>query len=196
MNPETLKKSIEDHGKWLRSDPQGVRADLRGANLSGASLSDADLSDADLRGANLSGASLSDADLSDADLSGANLSGASLSGASLSDADLSGASGLPAIEKLENIRGLVLEAVNREGCSLDVGTWHACETTHCLAGWITTIYPQGKLLESIYECSAAAALILNACGETIPNFYDTAGGCDERAMEWLVSGVQPQPEAE
>ena len=69
-----LAEIIEKHGKWLRDEDGGERADL---------------SDADLSGANLSDANLSGANLSDADLSGSNLSGAYLSGANLSDANLS-----------------------------------------------------------------------------------------------------------
>ena len=84
-----LKLVLELHGKWLRGEAGGSRANLSRANLSGADLSRANLSRADLSWANLSGADLSGADLSWADLSGANLSRADLSGADLSGADLS-----------------------------------------------------------------------------------------------------------
>ena len=79
MNTSEIKKILDLHIKWLRSEDGGSRADLRGADLSRADLSRADLSRADLSGANLSGANLSRADLSGANLSGANLSGADLS---------------------------------------------------------------------------------------------------------------------
>ncbi len=69
MTKEELKKKLELHVKWLRNEPDGVRADLSGANLSGADLSRANLSGANLSRANLSGANLSGADLSWADLS-------------------------------------------------------------------------------------------------------------------------------
>jgi uncharacterized protein YjbI with pentapeptide repeats len=89
-----LKQILENHEKWLLGTEGGVRADLRGANLSdanlrGANLSDANLSDANLRGANLRGANLSDANLRGADLRGADLRGANLSDANLSGANLS-----------------------------------------------------------------------------------------------------------
>ena len=84
-----ISEKIELHRKWLRGESDGVKADLRRADLSGADLRRADLSGADLRRADLS-----DADLSDADLSGADLSGADLSGADLRRADLSDAKGL------------------------------------------------------------------------------------------------------
>ncbi|WP_288080674.1 pentapeptide repeat-containing protein [Pseudomonas sp.] len=67
--PEELAEIIEKHGKWLRSEEGGERANLSGANLSGANLSNADLSHASLSGANLSHANLSGADLSGANLS-------------------------------------------------------------------------------------------------------------------------------
>ena len=73
-----LAEIIESHGKWLRVEEGGSRANLYGANLSGADLSGANLSGADLYGANLSGANLSGANLSGADLSGADLYGADL----------------------------------------------------------------------------------------------------------------------
>ena len=96
MDAEKIKEIIELHGKWLRTEEDGKRADLSGADLSGANLSGAnlpwaDLSGADLSGANLSRANLSGADLSRANLSRANLSGANLFWADLSRADLSGA---------------------------------------------------------------------------------------------------------
>ena len=58
LEKEKIREIIESHGKWLRNEEGGIRANLRGANLRGANL----------RGANLSGANLSGADLSDADL--------------------------------------------------------------------------------------------------------------------------------
>ena len=66
-----LNKILDLHKKWLDNNPDGVRANLRGANLSGANLSGANLS-----GENLRWADLSRANLGRADLRGANLSGA------------------------------------------------------------------------------------------------------------------------
>lgn len=53
LSKEKLKEIIESHGKWLRDEEGGQRADLR---------------DVDLRGANLQGAKLQGADLRDVDL--------------------------------------------------------------------------------------------------------------------------------
>ena len=83
ITQEKLKEIIASHGKWMRCEEGGERADLsnaylRGAYLRGAYLRGADLSNAYLRGAYLRGADLSGADLRGADLSGADLSGADL----------------------------------------------------------------------------------------------------------------------
>ena len=101
ISAKKLQEIIKSHGRWLRNEEGGERANLRGAdlgsadlssaNLRGADLSSADLGSADLSSANLRGADLSGADLSSADLSSADLSGANLRGADLSSADLSSA---------------------------------------------------------------------------------------------------------
>ena len=108
MNATELKDVLEKHGKWLRGEDGGERANLRDANLSDADLSCANLSDADLSCANLSCADLRDANLSGADLSGANLRDANLSCADLSGADL---------------RGADLSGANLSGADLDFSCW-------------------------------------------------------------------------
>ena len=96
MSIKTITKSelneiLNKHALWLICDPNGSKADLRGANLRFANLSGADLSGADLRGADLRFANLSVANLSGANLSGVNLLGVILYKANLRGADLSGA---------------------------------------------------------------------------------------------------------
>ena len=88
MNHEELSEVVALHGKWLRGEDGGKKADLSWANLSGANLSGANLSGADLSWANLGGADLSGADLGGADLGGAYLRGAYLRGAYLRGAYL------------------------------------------------------------------------------------------------------------
>ena len=79
-----LAEVVRLHGRWLRSEAGGVRADLSGGNLRGCNLS----------GSNLSGSDLSGCDLSGCNLSGCNLSGCNLSGRDLSGCDLSGCTNL------------------------------------------------------------------------------------------------------
>jgi len=83
MNPSIDLKTI------LANSAKGIRADLRGADLSGADLRGADLMGADLSGADLMGADLSGAYLRGADLRGADLSYANLRGAKYDDVILS-----------------------------------------------------------------------------------------------------------
>ena len=58
MEEKQLKNILELHQKWIRQEPGGDRADLRGANLVGADLRGANLWEANLRGANLREADL------------------------------------------------------------------------------------------------------------------------------------------
>ena len=85
---QELKGTLDSHAKWLRSEEDGMRANLSDANLKGADLRGAYLKGADLRRAYLKGADLRRADLRGADLRGAYLKGADLRGADLSGADL------------------------------------------------------------------------------------------------------------
>ena len=89
ISEQELKDILDKHGKWLRNEENGERANLRSANLSSADLSYADLRSADLRSADLRSANLSSADLRSADLRSADLSSADLSSADLRSADLS-----------------------------------------------------------------------------------------------------------
>ena len=66
-----LKIVLKKHTLWLINDPNGVRANLSGADLSGANLSWANLSRANLSWANLRGANLYEANLRGANLRGA-----------------------------------------------------------------------------------------------------------------------------
>ena len=65
---EWIKEVLNNHLKWLKNDPAGRRANLRGADLRGANL----------RGAELYGANLRCADLYCADLRCAELRGAEI----------------------------------------------------------------------------------------------------------------------
>ena len=88
ISAEKLQEIIESHGRWLRNEEGGERANLRSADLSSADLYCADLSSADLSGADLRSANLRSADLSGADLRGADLRSADLRSADLRSADL------------------------------------------------------------------------------------------------------------
>ena len=99
MNFCKINEILEQHKIWLCSGGKnGVKADLRyanlnradlkGANLDFADLSDANLESTDLRDANLNCADLSDANLGEAFLTDARLRYVSLRNANLHDVDL------------------------------------------------------------------------------------------------------------
>ncbi len=73
MTTEEIKHTLELHGKWLRGEDGGVRADFSRASLPGVNLREANL-----REANLHGAYLYKCDLYGCDLRGANLRSADL----------------------------------------------------------------------------------------------------------------------
>ena len=108
ITQEKLNEIIESHGKWLRNEEGGEKANLRGANLRGANL----------RGANLGGADLGDANLRGANLRGANLRGANLGGANLGDAYLGGANLIGADLGDANLRDANLRGANLGGADL------------------------------------------------------------------------------
>ena len=132
---EELDVFLRKHKLWLQNDPEGERADLRGANLRGAdlyganlygaNLYGADLRGADLRGADLRGADLYGADLYGADLRGADLHGANLRGADLYGADLRGADLYGADLRGADLYGADLHGANLYGAK-DVNYPIAC----------------------------------------------------------------------
>ena len=162
MTKQEIQAVLEAHGKWLRIQEGGVRANLRGANLRGA----------DLSWANLTGANLSWANLTGANLSGANLSGAYLIGANLSGADLTGAIGLLSAPVVEDLHTKVAAAVGG-GEGLHMAEWH-CGTKHCRAGWaIVLAGEEGAALEDRLGPAAAGALIYHASTGMVPDFYSS-----------------------
>ena len=106
-------------------------------------------------------------------LRGAVLRDAVLRGAVLRDAVLTDAV-LRGIPTVDNLHSEMLKAIEAGG-SLEMVSWHTCETTHCRAGWaITLAGAAGKALESSIGPAAAGALItLRSCPwmERVPNFY-------------------------
>ena len=53
ISAKKLQEIIKSHGRWLRNEEGGERADLSGADLRSANLRSADLRSANLRGADL-----------------------------------------------------------------------------------------------------------------------------------------------
>ena len=118
ISAKKLQEIIKSHGRWLRNEEGGERANLSGANLRSANLSSAYLRSADLSGANLRSANLSSAYLRSADLSGANLSGANLRSADLRSANLSGANLRSADLRGANLRSAYLRSADLSDADL------------------------------------------------------------------------------
>ena len=169
MTARELQEALRLHLLWLDDDPEGVRADLRGADLSGA-----DLSEADLRGA----------DLSRADLRGADLSGANLRGA-----DLREAKGLPiTADAPSRLQAVAAQVLSNPDC-LRMNLWHSnCGTTHCLAGWaIHQAGPIGATLEALHGAPLAGLLLLGH--DAAARFYQS----NDEVLQWLRTISEAQP---
>ena len=185
-----------------------ARADLAGADLAGAYLARADLAGANLAGANLAGADLAGANLARAylaraNLAGANLAGANLAGANLAGAYLAGAKNYDAsalesepldIPIIKSIHNTLLAAVKTVGCSLKMDTWHTCETSHCIGGWICFLAGvKGKALENRLDTPMAARRIYYASdpGCRVPHLYQMD---DAKAMKQLEENAAKETE--
>jgi hypothetical protein len=175
---------------------------LARANLTGAYLADADLTGANLADANLTGANLTDAYLADANLTGANLADANLADANLARAK-NIPTGIfatdppepyeckpsaerraeraaryralhPEVPVVEALDAKMLQVIESGAGTLNMGTWHTCETTHCRAGWAVKLAGEaGDVLEQKYGPEQAGAMIYRASTGHVPYFYAT-----------------------
>jgi hypothetical protein len=86
-------------------------------------------------------------------------------------------SAFPKIPIIENIHQKVLEAVTKDGNTLNMGEWHTCDTTHCRAGWITFLSgPEGRELERRTSTAFAAQQIVKASSPikiSPPRFFES-----------------------
>ena len=86
----------------------------------------------------------------------------------------------------------ILKAITVGGGKLDMGNVHLCATTHCRAGWATTIAGQaGAVLEVKYGWRRAASMIYRASTGRVPHFYAT----NERALEDIKACAAEQEAA-
>jgi len=156
----------------FEDDAETTRETVVNAVESEANLSGAYLRRANLRRANLSGANLHRANLREADLRGANL-----------DIPFT-----PDPDLIQKVAVAALQDANGKTPHLKMDVWHTCETVHCIAGWIVTIHPEGKMLERFTSTYLAARLL---GGETAAkHFFDS----DKDAKAWL-SGFLPDTSA-
>jgi hypothetical protein len=200
------------------TDADLTRVSLTDADLTDVILRDGYLRGANLRGANLTGADLTDADLRDADLTRANLTRAILSGADLdladaylTRADLTGTMGLnladiatPA-ERAERYRlrhpdapvvpdldRRILNLIQSGAGTLNMKTWHTCETTHCLAGWAIHLAGEaGAELERKYGPERAGSIIYRASVGRVPDFFGSNEDALEDLRKWAGGAEDP-----
>jgi hypothetical protein len=169
-------------------------ANLRFANLEGATLGGVYLEDANLRGAYLKGADLEGANLRGANLEGANFEDANFLGANLEDTNLEGADLRGAylkgehdldIPTIKNIHQKVYKSASAPN-ALEMGDWHnSCGTTHCRAGWVTTLSGEkGKALENKVGTELAGYLIYRKSDAFEINFFadNATAMADMKAM--------------
>jgi hypothetical protein len=179
-----------------------------GYALKEAIKADANLADANLAGADLADADLADAYLADAYLAGAYLAGANLADANLADAkNMPGVTPHtdppepyeratkpeqyakraeryrqrhPDVPVIPDLDRQILQMIESGKGQLDMSQWHACETTHCRAGWaITFAGDAGKRLETQFGPAVAGRMIYLASTGRSPHFYAT----NERARD-------------
>jgi hypothetical protein len=206
---DELKEILRLHALWLDGNAEGAQANLCGADLRGADFRDADfryanLRDADFRYADLRDADFRYADLSEADLRDADLRGADFRYANLRDADFRYADlryadfryadlryadfrdalGIPIAEDAPARLLAVAHAALAAPDALEMGTWHTCETTHCICGWAEHL--GGPLAKLIIQQNGNAVGGLMLLGiDAHAHFYVT----NEKAREFLQSVI-------
>jgi uncharacterized protein YjbI with pentapeptide repeats len=198
---EALTSAVKEGANLEGADLEGAYlegADLRGTNLKGANLEGAYLEGANLEGANLEGANLRCANLEGAYLEGADLRGAGLIGANLEGSCVEGVYLEGAddwdIPTINNIHQKVYKAASAPN-ALDMGDWHnSCGTTHCRAGWVTTLSGEkGKALENkvgpelagylIYRKSDPSAFAINFFADNATAMADMKAMAEKEAAK-------------
>lgn len=65
----------------------------------------------------------------------------------------------------------ILGRIDAGSGALDMGVYHRCETTHCLAGWANTLHPLGAALEHALGPWLAGAVIFLRSTGAVPDFF-------------------------
>jgi len=188
---DILKQGVETWNQWRldHSDiqPDFIRADLSGSNLSGAvllraNLFGSNLSGASLSKANLSGAVLSRAYLIRADLSGSNLSGAVLLRANLFRANLLGA----------NLRGAGLREADLSGATLNGTDLSGASVAHTIFGDVDLSTVKGLDTIEHHGPSIIGNETISRSQGNIPEVFLRSAGvmANQEHLDILKRGVQ------
>jgi hypothetical protein len=90
-------------------------------------------------------------------------------------------------EQSINLRNVAEKALKTLGCALKMDTVHACETTHCMAGWSTTIHPLGKEMENKLGWETAGLMLLGT------EAHGMFRASDEDARAFLQAALDEMP---
>ncbi len=139
--------------------------------------------------ANLAYADLTDSYLTDSYLADANLAGAI--GVSVDAGPTEPYVRLPAPERyarraakfrernpdvpvIPDIDRRILSAIEGGAGTLDMSSWHTCETTHCRAGWAVALAGEaGRALEEQHGPHMAGWMLYTAATGRVPHFFAT-----------------------
>ena len=99
---------------------------------------------------------------------------------------------MPPVPRIDNIHQRIYEVISLPANTLEMDSWHKCETTHCRAGWVVHLAgPAGYALEKFHNTELAAMLIYRESGYYInpARFYDgnEAALQDMRRLAGIVS---------
>ena len=98
---------------------------------------------------------------------------------------------IPSVPTLDQPYTKVWEAT--QGCSVgfDMGSWHRCETTHCLGGWLVVLAGAQELEAKGTTPGAAARILRQAHPDwPLPNFY--AGDAEAKAFIKAMAAKEQQ----
>ena len=104
--------------------------------------------------------------------------------ANLSGANLSGAIGLPIAADAPARLLAVAEAALATPDALEMGSWHQCETTHCICGWAEHLGgPLANLIIKIYGNDVGGLMLLGVKAHA--HFYSS----NNKARAFLQSVI-------
>jgi hypothetical protein len=89
-----------------------------------------------------------------------------------------------ASQQQKNLVAVARAALLTAGNSLEMRDVHTCETTHCMAGWVCILDPQGREMESRLGWETAGLILL---GEEAHNMFYTD---NQTATTFLQSVLQ------
>ena len=165
-----------------------VRADLTDANLAGAYLADAYLADADLTRARRVPAGIEQADPPKP-------YGHKPAAERYAERAARFRERNPDVPVMPDLDARILSVIESGQGKLDMGQWHACETTHCRAGWAIHLAGEaGYALEKQYgSAERAGRMIYIASTGRVPHFYasDADAMADIRACAAEQTSATP-----